>query len=61
MAISLKKIDTAKFYNVEEVSQILNVSTQTVRRHLRTMMLRGKKIGRRWHIQGREIKKFIEN
>lgn len=61
MAISLKKIDASKFYNVEEVSQILNISTQTVRRHLRTQMIRGKKIGRRWHIQGKEIKKFIEN
>ncbi|MCK4524600.1 helix-turn-helix domain-containing protein [candidate division WOR-3 bacterium] len=61
MAISLSKIDPLKFYNVEEVSVILNVSSQTVRRHLRTKMMMGKKIGRRWHIQGKEIKKFIES
>ncbi|MDY6788295.1 MAG: helix-turn-helix domain-containing protein [candidate division WOR-3 bacterium] len=60
MAISIDRIDSNKFYNVEEVSKILNVSTQTVRRHLREESLTGKKIGRRWHIKGLEIKKFIE-
>ncbi len=61
MAISIEKIDESKFYNVDEVSQILKISTQTIRRHLRNRVLKGKKIGRRWHIKGKEIKNFIEN
>lgn len=61
MAVSPKQIDESKLYNVEEVSVILNVSDQTVRKHLRDMMLRGKKIGKRWYIEGKEIKKFIES
>lgn len=61
MAVSPKQIDESKLYNVEEVSIILNVSDQTVRKHLRDMMLKGKKIGKRWYIEGKEIKKFIES
>ncbi|MDD3803923.1 MAG: helix-turn-helix domain-containing protein [bacterium] len=60
MAVSPKQIDEAKLYNVMEVSEILNVTEQTVRKHLRYSLLKGKKIGKRWYIEGREIKKFIE-
>ena len=61
MAISIDNIDESKFYNVDEVAKILKISTQTIRRHLRRRILKGKKIGRRWHINGKEIKNFIEN
>lgn len=61
MALSPKTIDESKFYNVMEVSHLLSVSEQTVRKHLRDQLLKGKKIGRRWHIRGKDIKNFIEN
>lgn len=61
MAVSPKQIDETKLYNVMEVSEILNVTEQTVRKHLRYSLLKGKKIGKRWYIEGKEIKKFIES
>lgn len=60
MAVSPKQIDETKLYSVTEVSEILNVTEQTVRKHLRDLLLKGKKIGKRWYIEGKEIKKFIE-
>ncbi|MBN2363062.1 helix-turn-helix domain-containing protein, partial [candidate division WOR-3 bacterium] len=47
-------------YTVEEVAVFLDISEQTVRKHLRVNLLKGKKIGRRWHIKGAVIRKFIE-
>lgn len=60
MPLSPKDIDSNKLYTVEETARFLNVSAQTVRKHLRERSLVGKKIGRRWHIRGSKIKKFIE-
>jgi len=60
MAISLKKIDPNKFYTIQEISNFLDLSAQTVRTFLRKKKLRGKKIGRRWHILGKNIINFIK-
>jgi len=60
MPLSPRDIDPNKLYTVEETATILNLSEQTVLKHLRQRTLVGKKIGRRWHIKGSKIKKFIE-
>ncbi|KQC13315.1 MAG: hypothetical protein APR63_08915 [Desulfuromonas sp. SDB] len=61
MVISPREVDPNKFYTVEEVAVFLDISEQTVRKHLRNYVLKGKKIGRRWHIKGAVIRKFIED
>ncbi|HAF07472.1 MAG: helix-turn-helix domain-containing protein [bacterium] len=60
MAVIPSQIDENKLYTVSEVAEILNVTEQTVRKHLKVKLLKGKKIGKKWYIEGREIKKFIE-
>jgi len=60
MAISLKKIDPNKFYTIEEISNFLDLSAQTIRKFSRGKKLKGKKIGRRWHILGKNIINFIK-
>ncbi len=60
MALSPNEIDRHKLYTVEETARFLEVSDQTVRKYLRNGLLSGKKIGRRWHVKGQSIKKFIE-
>ncbi len=60
MAISLKKIDPNKFYTVEEISNFLDLSSQTIRKFLRDRQMRGKKIGRRWHILGKNVIDFVK-
>lgn len=60
MVISPREVDPGKFYTVEEVAIFLDISEQTVRKHLRSDVLEGKKIGKRWHIKGTIIRKFID-
>ncbi len=60
MAISLKRIDPNKFYTIEEISNLLDLSSQTIRKFLREEKMRGKKIGRRWHILGKNVINFVK-
>jgi excisionase family DNA binding protein len=60
MAISLRKIDPNKFYTIEETSDFLDLSSQTIRKFLRESKLEGKKIGRRWHILGKNVINFVK-
>ncbi len=60
MPLAPKEIDPSKLYTVEETAAFLSVSEQTVRKHLRDTKLTGRKIGRRWHIRGSMIRRFIE-
>jgi len=60
MPLAPKEIDPSKLYTVEETATFLSVSGQTVRKHLRDRKLTGRKIGRRWHIRGSMIRRFIE-
>ncbi|OQX56659.1 MAG: hypothetical protein B5M53_00325 [Candidatus Cloacimonas sp. 4484_209] len=60
MAISLKKIDPNKLYTIDEISNFLDLSSQTIRKYLRDKRIAGKKIGRRWHILGKDIINFVK-
>lgn len=60
MAISLKRIDPNKFYTIEEISNLLDLSSQTIRKFLREEKMKGKKIGRRWHILGKNVINFVK-
>lgn len=60
MAISLKRIDPNKFYTIDEVSHFLDLSPQTIRKILREKEIKGKKIGRRWHILGKYVIDFVK-
>jgi excisionase family DNA binding protein len=59
MPLSPKDIDAVKLYTVLESAQFLAVTEQTVRKLLREKRLVGKKIGRRWHIRGSELRRLI--
>jgi excisionase family DNA binding protein len=59
MPLAPESIDPGKLYTVFETADMLQLSEQTVRKHLRDSRLRGRKIGKRWHIRGAEIRKYI--
>lgn len=59
MPLSPKDIDSGKLYTVLESAQFLSVTEQTVRKLVREKRLAGKKIGRRWHIRGSELRRLI--
>lgn len=58
--LSPKEVDLNKLYTVNETARLLDVSEQTIRKHLREKRLTGRKIGRRWLIRGSMIRKFME-
>jgi len=58
--LSPKDVDLNKLYTVNETARLLDVSEQTIRKHLREKRLTGRKIGRRWLIRGSMIRKFME-
>lgn len=49
------KMMSKEWYSVEEVSEILGVSKQTVREKLLLKEIKGNKVGREWRITKREI------
>lgn len=49
-----------KLYNLEEVSKILQVHIETVRRYIKSGALRAAKIGKAYRIQERDLQAFIE-
>lgn len=50
-----------KIFNVEEVAELLQVSTKTVLRRIRANQLRASKIGKYWRITGEAINEYLKN
>jgi len=48
------------FYNVEQISQMLNIHPKTVQRYIREGRLRAAKIGKSWRVTGHDLSMFIE-
>lgn len=54
-----KKYDI-KFYTVDEVAEIMRVCSQTIRRRIKSKMIKAKKIGKRYLISENQLKKLLE-
>jgi len=48
------------YYNVDELVEILKVSSFTIREYLKAGKLKGRKIARMWLITEEELKNFME-
>ena len=53
------QVGDMKLYDVEELAEMLNVGTPTIRRYLREGKLRGKKMAKRWHVSEDSIKEYF--
>ena len=49
-----------KLYDLEEVSKILQVHIETVRRYIKSGALRAAKIGKAYRVQEKDLQAFIE-
>ena len=49
-----------RIYSVEEVSEILQVHIDTVRRYIKSGALRAAKIGKAYRVQESDLQAFIE-
>lgn len=50
-----------KLFTVEEVAQVLDVHTRTVRRYIKEQKLRASKVGGRWKVEKDELKRLMNN
>ena len=49
-----------KTYDIPEVSKMLGLSVETIRKYLRTGKLKGSKLGKSWKITEEEVREFYE-
>ena len=54
------QVGDMKLYAVEEVAEMLNVGTPTIRRYLRQGQLKGKKLAKRWYVSEEAIKDYFQ-
>lgn len=48
-------------YTVEEISEMLQLSTQSVKKYLNQKKIIGKKIGVRWFVSEENLKNFLSD
>ncbi|WP_105615774.1 helix-turn-helix domain-containing protein [Vallitalea okinawensis] len=49
-----------KFYTVDEVAEILNIHSKTVRKYIREGKLKATKVGKQWRITGHDLSILVE-
>ncbi|MDD2649391.1 MAG: helix-turn-helix domain-containing protein [Eubacteriales bacterium] len=50
-----------KLYTVEEIAKMTSLTTRTIRNHLRSGILMGRKIGGQWRFTEKDIERFMES
>lgn len=55
------KLGDTTFYTTEELSKILGITLQTLRKYIKSGKLKGKKIGGTWFVDESNLKKFLGN
>lgn len=57
---SKREIDKElKFYNTNEVGEILGLTSKTVTRYIQSGKIKAQKIGRKWVIRDADLKEFL--
>lgn len=54
-------ITSLKLYTIEEISDILKVTTRTVYNYIKNGSLRALKMGKYWRVTEESLREFIEN
>lgn len=54
------QVGDMKLYDVEEVAEMLDVGSPTIRRYLREGRLKGKKLAKRWYVSEEAIKDYFQ-
>lgn len=56
----MKKYNEAKFYSLQEVAEIVQVSRRSMYNYLKDGRLKANKVGGRWLVTEEQLKEFIE-
>ena len=54
------QVGDMKLYDVEELSEMLDVGEMTIRRYLRDGKLKGPKMARRWYVTEEALKAYFQ-
>ena len=54
------QVGDMKLYDVEELAEMLNVGTPTIRKYLREGRLKGTKPAKRWYVSEEALKEYFQ-
>ncbi len=54
------EVENERFYRIDEIAELLNVSDGAVRKWLKAGELKGIKLGRIWRIRESDLDKFLK-
>jgi excisionase family DNA binding protein len=54
-----KTIGDLKLYEVEELSELLDIQETTIRKYLREGKLKGRKLARRWYVSEESLAEYF--
>lgn len=54
------KLNTTTAYNVQEASELLHISDQTVRKYIRDGKIKAQKVGVKYYVTNKTIENFLK-
>jgi len=55
----MKQIGDIKFYDVQEIAKIFDMTPQTIRRFFREGRIKARKFGTRWYVTEEAIREYL--
>lgn len=55
----MKQIGDIKFYDVQEIARIFDMTPQSIRKFIREGRIKGRKVGTRWYVTEEAIREYL--
>jgi len=55
----MKQIGDIKFYDVQEIAKIFDMTPQSIRKFLKEGRIKGRKVGTRWYVTEEAIRDYL--
>ncbi len=55
----MKQFGDIKFYDVQEIARIFDMTPQSIRKFIREGRIKGRKVGTRWYVTEEAIREFL--
>jgi len=55
----MKQIGDIKFYDVQEIAKIFNMTPQSIRKFLKEGRIKARKVGTRWYVTEEAMREYL--
>jgi len=55
----MKQFGDIKFYDVQEIARIFDMTPQSIRKFIREGRIKGRKVGTRWYVTEEAIREYL--